>query len=303
MIGRVVEIAEDGRHLALERGFMVVRIEGSEIGRVPLDDIGVVIANAHGLTYSNSLLLALAERGAGVVLCGANHSPAAWLWPIIGHHAQVSRMRAQLGASRPLGKRLWREIVKGKIAQQAAVLQALGRPAGAFDLLRHKVGAGDPENVEAQAARRYWPLLFGEDFRRDRQAGGTNAMLNYGYTVLRAATARAVTGAGLHPSLGIHHRNEDMCLVDDLMEPFRPTVDLLVVRLREAGYDSVNRDAKRQLALVTALDMRTARGVTPVASCLARLALSLAQAFESGEAKLDLPLAPLPLELPPLDSG
>lgn len=304
MIGRIVEIAEDGRHLSAHRGFMVVEADHKEIGRVPLEDIGAVIANAHGITYSNNLLIALAERGAGVVLCGANHHPVAWVWPLVGHHAQAARMRAQLEATRPLGKRLWQIVVQAKIEQQTAVLEAAGRRGSGLRLLARQVKSGDPGNLEGQAARRYWPLLFGPDFRRDRFLGGANALLNYGYTVLRSATARAVVGAGLHPSLGIHHRNrnDDMCLVDDLMEPFRPIVDLAVTRLVMSGIEDVTADAKRTLAGLTAADMRTSQGTTPLGTCLERLAASLGQAYESGEAKLDLPLAPLPLEQPALAS-
>ncbi len=300
MIGRVVEIAQDGRHLAVERGFMTVRAEGAEIGRIPLDDIGVVIANAHGLTYSNNLLVALAERGAGFVLCGPNHNPVAWIWPLVGHHAQAAKMRAQLAAPRPLCKRLWRDVVQAKIEQQGAVLAALGKPSGGFHLLARQVRSGDPDNIEAQAARRYWPLIFGDEFRRDRDQAGTNALLNYGYAILRSATARAIVAAGLHPSIGIHHRNQynDMCLVDDLLEPFRPLVDLFVARLAGAGVDSVTPEAKRSLAELTAADLRAAEGTSPLATCLERLAISLGQAFESGQAKLSLPLAPLPLEMP-----
>jgi CRISPR-associated protein Cas1 len=298
MIGRVVEIAEDGRHLSLHRGFMVVEAKGDELGRVPLDDIGVVIANAHGLSYSNNLLVALAERGAGFVLCGANHAPVAWVWPVVGHHAQAARMRAQLDAKLPLKKRLWRILVQAKIEQQAAVLDAVGQQSPGFRLLARGVRSGDPDNLEAQAARRYWPLLFGPEFRRDRRAPGTNALLNYGYTVLRAATARAVVAAGLHPSVALHHRSEDMGLIDDLMEPLRPMVDLLVVRLLAQAVTDVSVEAKRALAGVTSLDMRTAQGTTPVFTCLERLAGSLAKAYENGEAALELPLAPLPLELP-----
>jgi CRISPR-associated protein Cas1 len=233
MIGRVVEIASDGRHLAVSRGFMTISTGGSEVGRVPLDDIGVLLCHAHGLTYSNNLLIELSQRGAAVVLCGPNHMPLAWVWPLDGHHVQALRMRHQLEAEEPLRKRLWQVLVRAKIRQQGAVLERMGKPDGAFDMLARKVRSGDPENMEAQAARRYWPLLMGEQFRRDRQAGGTNAMLNYGYTVLRAGVARSVTSTGLHPSIGLHHANRGnpMCLVDDLMEPFRPLIDCLVVRL------------------------------------------------------------------------
>lgn len=298
MVGRIVEIAQDGRHLAVDRGFLTVSAEGVEVGRVPLDDIGVVMINAHGITYSNNLIVKLAERGAGVVACGANHNPVAWLWPVVGHHDQATRMRAQIEATKPLAKRLWQVLVKAKIRQQGAVLDALGRPGSGFELMADRVGSGDPDNMEAQAARRYWPLLFGEDFRRDRDAGGINGLLNYGYAVLRSATARAVCAAGLHPSLGIQHKNAELCLVDDLMEPFRPVVDLVVTRLATGGTTKVDANAKRALAEVTSLDMRTERGRTTVYLCLERLATSLGQAYESRKPALDLPLAPLPLELP-----
>ncbi|MFQ6018486.1 MAG: type II CRISPR-associated endonuclease Cas1 [Kiloniellaceae bacterium] len=298
MIGRVVEIAEDGRHLSVLRGFMLVEENRREVARIPLDDIGMVLANAHGLSYSNNLLVKLAERGAGMVFCGPNHHPVAWLWPMDGHHTQAARMRAQMGTDRPLCKRLWRIIVRAKIAQQAAVLEAAGKPSGGVAALTRKVRSGDPENVEAQASRRYWPLLMGPDFRRDRTLPGANALLNYGYTVLRAATARAVVATGLHPSLGIHHRNraDTMCLADDLMEPFRPLVDLKVARLRAAAREELTPEVKRELVDVLFADMHTGRGTTPLATCLERLAMSLAAAYESGRAELDLPLAPLPLD-------
>ena len=298
MIGRVVEIAEDGRHLSLKRGFMQVRAGGAEVARVPLDDIAVVIANAHGLTYSNNLLVTLAERGVAMVLCGRNHSPAAWLWPVAGHHAQTARMGAQVSATRPLGKRLWQALVCAKIAQQAAVLAAAGKPSGGVAALARKVRSGDPANVEAQAARRYWPLLMGPEFRRDRTLPGVNALLNYGYTVLRAATARAVVSAGLHPSLGLHHRTrtDPFCLASDLMEPFRPLVDLAVARLADAGTDDVTPEAKGALAAVLSADMQTSRGTTPLATCLERLAASLAQTYENGAPALDMPAGLLPLD-------
>ncbi|KAA0579781.1 type II CRISPR-associated endonuclease Cas1 [Azospirillum sp. B21] len=307
MTGRIVEIAEDGRHLSLSRGFLVVEGQGREIGRVPLDDIGAVVANAHGLTYSNNLLLALAERGVVVVLCGPNHVPAAFLWPVDGHHVQAQRMRAQLNVSVPQTKRLWQLLVRAKVRQQGAVLEARGAPAGAFEALARKVRSGDPDNIEAQAARRYWPLLFGNDFRRDSDADGMNGLLNYGYAILRSTVARAVMGAGLHPTLGLFHRNRanPLCLVDDLMEPFRPFVDLAVARLADAGHEAVTPDTKRFLALVPSLDLPTAEGTTPLSTVVMRAATSLAQAYEKGEAVLDLPAgegskawAPKPLEWP-----
>ena len=300
MIGRVIEIASDGRHLAVSRGFMTISDSGTEVGRVPLDDIGVLLCHAHGLTYSNNLVVALTERGAAIVICGPNHLPVAWVWPLDGHHVQALRMRHQVEAGEPLRKRLWQALVKAKVQQQGAVLQRLGLAHEPFDHFARRVRSGDPDNIEAQAARRYWPLLMGESFRRDRASGGTNALLNYGYTIMRSGVARAVASAGLHPSIGLHHSNRGnpMCLVDDLMEPFRPLVDFLVARLVTKDDSGVTPQAKAVLAGVLSLDMATRLGTTPVSTCLERLALSAATAFETGKPKLDMPETMLPIELP-----
>lgn len=291
MIGRVVDVATDGRHIAVERGFLVVSEKGAEVGRVPLDDIAALIAHAHGLTYTNNLFVQLAQRGIPAVLCGANHAPAALVWPVDGHHEQCGRMADQVAASLPLKKRLWAQIVRAKILAQAATLSATGATHEGFYLLARKVRSGDPNNVEAEAARRYWPLLFGRDFRRDKDGGGLNGMLNYGYAVLRAGVARAVMGAGLHPSFGLMHANRSnaMVLVDDLMEPFRPIVDREVWRLAQEGKREVASDVKTALARIMVLDMQTAEGVSPLMTCAERMVQSLAKAYAGETDKLSLP--------------
>jgi CRISPR-associated protein Cas1 len=297
MIGRVVEIANDGRHLAVDRGFLTVAEKGAEIGRVALDDLAAVIANAHGLTYSNNLLVTLAARGVPVVLCAANHRPTALVWPVDGHHAQAGRMSDQAKASLPLKKRLWQQIVQAKILAQGAALASVGAEAGGFRLLARKVRPGDPDNVEAEAARRYWPLLLGADFRRDTDGAGLNGLLNYGYAVLRAAVARAVMAAGLHPSLGLMHSNRGnaLVLIDDLMEPFRPLVDREVHRLKSDGVLDVSPEAKSALARVMVIDLPTEEGLSPLMTCLERLAGSLAKAYAGEGNRLVLPKPGLPL--------
>ncbi len=309
MIGRIVEIADDRRHLSVSRGMMVVQAttEGwPELGRVPLDDIVAVVANAHGLSYTNNLLVALAERGAPMVICGANHNVVAMLLTLDGHHLQGRRFDAQIAARRPTHKRLWADVVKAKLAQQAAVLAITGAPSAPLTAMVRKVRSGDPQNIEAQGARQYWRLLFGDEFRRDRQAGGTNAMLNYGYTVLRATTARAVVAAGLHPTLGLHHSHEGnaLRLADDLMEPFRPIVDLRVWQLARDGHDEVTPEIKRAMVHVLYDDMQTELGATPVMACIQRLAVSLAQTYLGERRTLEWPLPGLPLALSAqIDSG
>lgn len=296
MIGRVVEIAEAGRRLGKFRGFLTVAVEGNETGRAPLDDIAAVIASGHGITYSNNLLAALAQRCIPLVVCGANHLPAAFLWSADGNYEQAGRMADQAAASKPLRKRLWAQIVSAKIENQSETLRAAGASHRGLRLMARKVRSGDPDNMEAQAARRYWPLLFGGDFRRDRGAGGINAMLNYAYTVLRAGAARAVMAAGLHPSLGLAHcqRGNAFALADDLMEPFRPAADLLVHDLAGEGATQVDKTVKPRLARILAVDMASADGVSPVSVCLQRLAFSAVRCFGGSARKLDLPRLQLP---------
>jgi len=266
---------------------------------LPLDDILAIVVHANGVTYSNSLLAELARRGALLIVCGANHAPLAIVSPIEGHHAQAGRMAAQWAAKQPLFKQLWKTLVIAKIKMQAATLDAFGQNAQRLHHLARRVKSGDPENIEAQAARYYWPLLMGSDFRRDRQAPGANGLLNYGYTVLRASVARAIVASGLHPSIGLHHRNKlnAFALADDLMEPFRPLVDCAVLGLIKRGIEEVCPDAKSVLAGLIALDLDLGETRSPMTTALNGLCFSLAQSFESGKPCLILPKPPSPLEL------
>jgi len=161
------------------------------------------------------------------MIAGQDHLPAGMMLPLDAHHVQTERHRAQVEAALPVKKRIWQSIVRTKIMQQACVLEHFtGSSEGLLPLAR-RVRSGDPDNLEAQAAQRYWPRLFGRAFRRDREAEGVNAILNYGYSVVRAAVARAVVASGLIPSLGVFHRNRanPFCLADDLLEAYRPFVD------------------------------------------------------------------------------
>lgn len=291
-LGRVIEIAEGGRHLSKERGFLIVSASSEEIGRVPLDDVTAVIATALGTTTSCALMAELAERGVPLVLCGSNFAPSAIVWPVSGHFEQQRRMEAQIHQTRPLGKRLWALLVSAKIRRQGAALTEIGKPSGAFVRLARQVRAGDPENIEAQAARRYWPLMFGKSFRRDVNGSGVNTFLNYGFAVLRAGTARAIIAAGLHPGLGIFHRHprNSMPLADDLMEPFRSIVDLKVRDLIESGSAELGLTEKRELASILTKEEKTTAGKTPVSTCLIRLAQSISASYQTGKATVDLPI-------------
>ncbi len=291
MIGRIIDVASDGVHLATERGFMTVSKDRDQLGQVALDDIAALIVHGHGITYSANLTTRLAERGTPVVFCAPNHTPIALLWPMDGHYEQGRRMQAQAEAGKSVRKRLWQHLVKAKVLAQANALEAFGQNGGALKNLAAKVRSGDPENIEAQAARRYWSLMMGTGFKRDRDAKGANAMLNYGYMVLRAATARSILAAGLHPSLSIFHqsRGTALRLADDLMEPFRPRVDEIVKRLINNETETLDREAKAALTAVTTLDLEGTKGVSPLQTGLDRLATSLAQVYLGERNDLELP--------------
>lgn len=296
---QIIDIATNGRHLSRERGFLKVSENGTEIGRTPLDQIAGVIVHAHGTTWSTSLLTELAERGAPVVLCAANHAPKSVLLPLEGHHAQGARMRAQWQAKAPLVKQAWKQVVVAKVTMQAAALDAVGEPSAPLSIMIRKITSGDSTNIEAQAARYYWPRMMGANFRRDARQGDENALLNYGYTVLRAATARSVVAAGLHPTIGVFHANRGnaFALVDDLMEPFRPLVDCAVRTLVARSGVQVDSNAKQTLARLIAIDLPLGDGVTPVSVALIKLATSLGQSFEAGKLALALPRPPDALTL------
>jgi len=213
------------------------------------------------------------------------------LWPVDGHHRQAARMDAQLSASLPLRKRLWKQLTQTKIGMQAAVVGLFGGPEPPLRRLASTVRSGDPSNVEGRAARLYWGLLFGKTFRRNHDGEGINGLLNYGYTVLRATVARQLMGAGLHPGIPLHHANEGnpMRLVDDLMEPFRPLVDAFVRKLVDIGKTTINNETKRTLALLPVRNMLTSRGISPVALVIQRMVVSLAQLYENPENMIELP--------------
>jgi CRISP-associated protein Cas1 len=296
---RIVDIATDGLHLAIYRGFLIVSRSGDEQGRIALDDIGALIVHAHGTTWSSHVFVKMAERNVPIVLCGSNHAPVSVVWPLEGHHAQGGRLRAQIDASKPLQKQLWQKVIAAKIRMQGHILSANGAEGGAFDMLARKVRSGDPDNVEAQAARRYWKTLFGREFSRDQNAEGANSLLNYGYTVLRSIVARCICASGLHPTIGIFHSNRAnaFALADDLMEPYRPIVDQLVLNLVKGGQREVSPAAKRALTSITTFDLETSIGISPLSVQIGRFVHSVAISFETGEARLDLPGLPSALEL------
>lgn len=296
---RIVEIASDDRHLKKDRGFLVVMDGKQEIGRIAMDQIMAVMVHGHGITYSNNLLVALAQQGSLLVLCSSNHAPAAVLCPLDNNSLQGARIRAQWQAKQPLLKQLWKQIVQQKIRVQADCLAAFGIADAPVRSLVRSVKSGDESNVEAQAARRYWPQLMGSDFRRDLSAGAHNAQLNYGYTIMRSMMMRSVVSVGLNPTIGLFHSNRAnaFALADDLMEPFRPVVDGAIYHLKAGDETDLTPDIKHMLARLPALDVQFGDVLCPMSQAANRLCHSLVKSFAEGKAGLEFPQFPSPLTL------
>lgn len=284
---KILDISADNRHLSLYRGFVKISEGGEEIGRMPLDSITAITVSGHGHTYSHNLLARLAEDGTPLFICGKNYQPAGGFLPLAAHYKQTERIHAQINASKPLMKRLHRDIIRAKIRMQGAAcaLIADGKAAKPLYDAAKKVRAGDPDNLEGQAAAYYFPHVFGDNFLRDRDADGINAMLNFGYAVLRGCVARYITGAGFCPSLGIFHKNKlnAFCLADDMMEPYRPLTDIAVALYARRHEPGLNPSAKRYLAALTACEMPADDGQTHQMQYLIReSARTLADVYEGG---------------------
>lgn len=295
MIRKTVEFATPGTRLSVASKQLVIERSDLPKATLPIEDLGVVIVDDLRATYTQAVFIELLEAGATVVVTGRDHLPAGMMLPLDAHHSQTERHRAQVEASEPTKKRAWQALIRCKIAQQGAVLLHFTGEHGGLVPMARRVRSGDPDNLEAQAAQRYWSRLFGKDFRRDRDLEGVNALLNYGYAVVRAATARAIVAAGLIPSLGVFHRNRanPFCLADDLLEPYRPYVDwrvrLLADQTGEQSPSLDDRDTRAALLSIFNETVLVGGRRMPLLLALHSSAASLCRALTGGEAALSLP--------------
>jgi CRISPR-associated protein Cas1 len=293
MIKRIVEVANPA-YLHVRRKQMIVERDGEQIGSVPIEDMGVLIIDHPQVTHSQRLLQELAENQTVVVFSDQKHLPSAVLLPLSGHSLHTRILREQIALSEPTRKRLWQVIVKAKIGAQNNVLARLHQPEEALAVLAENVRSGDPDNCEGQAARIYWRRLFGETFRRDPLLPGINALLNYGYAIIRAAVARSIVGAGLHPALGLHHHNQydSLCLADDLVEPIRPLVDITVFRYAQSPHHDleVNSTSKPELLKLLTCSLQVKNQALPITAALPRYTASLREVITRERQKLLVPV-------------
>ncbi|MDT8283065.1 MAG: type II CRISPR-associated endonuclease Cas1 [Gammaproteobacteria bacterium] len=244
MIKRIIDISEPA-YLHLKNNQLLIDKNGETVGTIPIEDLSIVMLENPQIVITQMVIIACQKNNIALVFCDDRHLPYSVLLPVSdGNTLHNKILREQIEISKPAKKRLWQQIVIHKIQQQVATLEKAGKNTTQLQRLATKVKSGDPENIEAQAAKKYWSLLFGDEFHRNIDEPGINSLLNYGYSIIRAMIARAIVGSGLHPALGVFHKNQynGLCLADDLMEPFRPWVDWLV-------FDFVMRNGNDEIGI------------------------------------------------------
>ncbi len=295
MHNRILDISETPARLKVRFDQLVIDAGNSQKpATIPLNDLAVLIVSHPQVSYTQAVLSSLADQGGIFITCDQRRLPNGMLIPIQGNHIQSKRFANQSAAKRPLCKQVWKQVIRAKISAQAELLETLFEDDFGLRPLLPLVKSGDPQNVEARAARKYWTAIFGSNtFRRDRAALDQNRLLNYGYAVLRAITARAICASGLHPSLGIHHHNKynPFCLADDLMEPFRVLVDQAVAEhVNEYGTESeFDRNTRQQLLASLTGRVEIGGHSRTLFDTLARTAQSLNDIFAGETQKLELP--------------
>lgn len=270
---------------------------GEKVRQIPIEDIGMVLLDHPRITITQLAIVQLLENNAVILFCDQKHHPGGLLIPFEGHSLLSARYRAQIEASQPLRKQLWQQTVRQKVINQACLLEKKDKLFAPLLRWSREIQSGDATNVEAKAAAFYWSHLFENHplgFLRERSGEAPNALLNYGYAVLRAIVARGLVCSGLLPALGIHHRNQynAFCLADDMMEPYRPFVDNIVYDMWSEdpeSADKIDKDKKSRLLSLPAIDIAIEGAKSPLMVGLQRTTNSLAACFSGEKRNLLLP--------------
>ena len=280
------------RPARLRREHYSLAIEQEKTAYVPFEDIAVIVLNHQEIVLTHPVLSACAEYGISLYATGSNHQPSGVFLPFLAHTRTTRLMRQQLDISRPLVKQAWARIIRAKIENQARCLRLSGCiGAERLDSLAHRVRSGDSENLEGQAAAWYFVQLFGQGFQRSSERW-TNAALDYGYAILRGAIARGLVAHGLHPPIGLFHSSEQNAfnLADDLIEAFRPLVDLHVFRHHATTEGDLNPQDKAALIALLNADMAMPQGRMSALSAIEYTVESLVRLFEDENSALELPI-------------
>lgn len=296
-------------YLSLKNKQLVIKLPGVEkadlpesfkqeaIRTIPIEDIGIVVLDDKQITITQGALEAMLENNCAIITCDSSHLPVGLMMPLCGNTTQNERFREQLNASLPLQKQLWQQTVQCKIRNQAIVLQNTRNTTIKNMLVwANNVKSGDSENLEGRAAAYYWKNMFPHipDFTRNRDGAYPNDLLNYGYAILRAVVARSLVASGLLPTLGIHHHNKynAYCLADDIMEPYRPYVDLIVVKIIEKcpNTSELTTEIKKELLSIPVIDVFINDQRSPLMIAVAQTTSSLYKCFCGELRKISYPV-------------
>jgi CRISPR-associated protein Cas1 len=266
-----------------------------ETKTVAIEDIGVIVLENQQITITNGLLEKLVNNNVALINCDQFHLPIGLLMPLNGHTEQSERFKNQINATAPLKKNLWQQTISAKIRNQAGLLKEKGIPCRKMEIWSKEVTSGDALNHESRAAVFYWQnLITVDNFTRGQKGIPPNNLLNYGYAILRAITARAIVSSGMLPTLGIFHRNKynAYCLADDIMEPYRPYVDLIATHIMETedNFEELTIDLKKQLLSVAAIDVTIDGKNSPLMVAMSRTTNSLHECFEGSARKVLYPV-------------
>lgn len=291
-----VHISQPGRLSFKDNQLRVEQDDG--VVTMPLEDLAWIMLESPRATMTSVLMAACADAGIAVITCDERHHPNGCLLPFHAHHRQSDIARQQIAITQPFRKRSWQMLVRQKILNQAAVLNHFGvaDAASALAGMAERIASGDPDNIEARAAREYWSALF-SDFRRGDGRDGRNRMLDYGYAILRATIARALVARGLLPAFGLFHASitNPFNLADDVIEPFRPLVDYQVAhiagRSEKISDDRPDITERRQMATILQQNIRIAHETMTALAATEAVANSLGRAIETGKpAEIILPV-------------
>jgi CRISPR-associated protein Cas1 len=270
--------------------------EKQGISTIPIEDIGVVVMDNPRITITQGLFAALSEKNVVIINCDSRHLPFSLMLPSCVHHAYTDKLRFQIKASLPMKKNLWQQTVVAKLKNQAGLLGKLGMDKERLIYLAGIVKTDDSGNCEGRGASYYWKVLFKESggITRHRFGEPPNNLLNYGYAILRAVVARSLVASGLITALGIHHRNKynPYCLADDIMEPYRPYVDEMVleITLKHKSLDELTPELKKELLKIPAIDIHIDGQNSPLMVGMQRTTASLMQCFEGISRRLVYPV-------------
>jgi CRISPR-associated protein Cas1 len=294
MVKRTLHFS-NAAHLSTSKQQLIVELkdENRTQHTLPIEDLGLIVLEHPHITFTMQLMELLLAHQIAVVTCNSKYMPNGLFLPLEGNTEQTERMHTQLGASQPLKKQLWQQTIKAKIQNQALVLAALGCENKRLRTLKEKVQSGDTSNCEAQAAAYYWKLLYGGAFVRSREKDTPNAQLNYGYAILRSVVARSLTASGLLPTFGIHHKNKynAFCLADDIMEPYRPYVDWIVLNLNgiQNNDEGLTRAHKIELLKLPQMDVLINELKRPLFHAISMTTASLYKCYAGEQRKIVFP--------------